>query len=190
MDGRVTGIKVALFDVSVPTEPLEKYAIDLGGRQSSSVALDDHRAFLQMDLPQLGYDSALIAFPLTLSSKDEYKRCDEDYLFSGTKVFQLGTDQFVELASISHTRPNGTFLEEKLGRDSLCGDCPALKIRRIFFSGEDLFALSDKRLSSTSMKTWAETWAEACGRQLCMVYPSGDLGTGPNSRSYLGVSGL
>ncbi|UPR05187.1 beta propeller domain-containing protein [Chloropicon primus] len=160
MDGRVTGIKVALFDVSVPTDPREKYAIDLGGRQSSSVALDDHRAFLQMDLPHLGYDSVLIAFPLTLSSKDEYKRCDEDYLFSGTKVFQLGTDQFVELASISHARANGTFLEETLGSESLCGECPAYKIRRIFFSGEDLFALSDRRLSSTSMKTWSETWAD------------------------------
>ena len=45
LEGRVQGMKLALFDASVPTKPIESYTLTLGDRQTHSAALDDHKAF-------------------------------------------------------------------------------------------------------------------------------------------------
>ena len=44
-DGRVRGLKLALFDASTPAYPAEAYSLTIGDRQTHSAALDDHKAF-------------------------------------------------------------------------------------------------------------------------------------------------
>ena len=44
-DGRVRGLKLALFDASTPAYPAEAYSLTVGDRQTHSAALDDHKAF-------------------------------------------------------------------------------------------------------------------------------------------------
>lgn len=46
LQGRVQGLKLALFDASTPSAPIESYTLSLGDRQTHSAALDDHKAFV------------------------------------------------------------------------------------------------------------------------------------------------
>ena len=170
MDGRITGIKAALFDCSNPVKPIEAYGIELGGRFSESAALSDHKAFLQIDMPRL-FNSSLIVFPVTLDSESSrfetmhrfYGGCGQKYTFQGAKVFRLDGSQFTELASISHSllpkSPSSSFLEQTLGRDASCGQCPSSKVRRVLYINEELFSLSDGYIAAHSMKTWDQVWA-------------------------------
>jgi hypothetical protein len=172
--GRIRGIKAALFDVSNPIDPVERYAMDLGDWTSESAALDDHKAFLQMDLPKL-YNSTLIAFPVTLrgsggyscgsSSSSSTKDRDD---FQGIKVFRLDEKQFTELASISHeslSEEEGGGLGDSpydlasnLGKARLCSTCPAAKVRRSLYIKHELFSLSDGYISAHHMANWSLSW--------------------------------
>ena len=156
-DGRLTGIKAALFDVADPSNPLERYNLELGGRQSKSFALDDHRAFLMFNRPD--HEGPLLAFPVVLSAPGgSYKSCGDPWEFSGAVVYELGASGFEPVANVTHDRPDSTYLERYLGKASLCGDCPALAIRRILWSDDELWTLSDAKIKATSMITWKDTW--------------------------------
>ena len=67
-NGRVTGLKMALFDVSNPTAPTERASLSLGAAGSSS-ALDGSRHGLNMLLDNSG--GARVALPVLLSTTDD-----------------------------------------------------------------------------------------------------------------------
>jgi hypothetical protein len=81
-EGRTTGFKISLFDVSDPSHPLE--VANWKAKSSDSAAQYDHRAF------QMIGDIAVV--PLQSWSSQ----------FNGVVLFRIGSDSITEIGRISH----------------------------------------------------------------------------------------
>ncbi|MFY9114942.1 MAG: beta-propeller domain-containing protein, partial [Dethiobacteria bacterium] len=75
------GMKVALFDVTDVTKPVEKYNITIGGRGTDSELLRNHKALL------FNKERNLLAFPITVV-EDRRGGGTEDGFYEGEFVFQ------------------------------------------------------------------------------------------------------
>ena len=109
-EGRLRGMKLALFDASTPTAPAESYNLTLGDRQTTSAALDDHKAF--------AYDSArrLLTLPVRLYLSDACP-CAEagsygpgcsswpDVIWQGAVLWHLGETRFELKGLVPHYDP-------------------------------------------------------------------------------------
>ena len=109
--GRVLGMKMALFDASNPTAPAESYSITLGDRQTHSSALDDHRAF--------AYDAErrLLTLPVRLylasvcpceSGRSYGTGCSSwpDVVWQGAVVWRVGEASFELQGMVPHYDPS------------------------------------------------------------------------------------
>jgi uncharacterized secreted protein with C-terminal beta-propeller domain len=111
MAGRVfyQGMKLAVFDVSDVSNPVEKSSVTIGARGTDSEVLWNHKALM--------FDAArgLMAFPLTVAQHDdpdaprspwEYGR----YVFQGAYVYQVSPDSgFVFKGGITHLEQSDEF---------------------------------------------------------------------------------
>ncbi|MDO8538353.1 MAG: beta-propeller domain-containing protein [archaeon] len=102
------GMKMAIFDVTDPTNPIELHKITIGDRGTDSAALYDHKAFL--------YDAEkhLLVLPIALYEIDETVKDQYDYLpdnwpsygvfkFQGAFVYNVTLeDGFKEIGRITH----------------------------------------------------------------------------------------
>jgi inhibitor of cysteine peptidase len=103
-EGQIGGMKVALFDVTDPTNPTEKFNLEIGDRGTESELLYNHKAIL--------FDKArnLLAFPVTVRELSEKDKNDEDAqwkwgatTFDGAHVYSLDMqDGFAKKGEISH----------------------------------------------------------------------------------------
>ena len=92
-NGRIRGVKLALFDISDLTSPRELGGVELGGRSSTTPISDDHKAFL--------YDPNRQLLVVPVTEKSGWS-CDEPPAFHGAKVFTLGESGFTLRAAIEH----------------------------------------------------------------------------------------
>ena len=98
--GRTTGVKIAVFDVSDPQNPIERAKYEVEGKYSSSNALYDHKAFL--------YDKTRELLVLPLSYTEEWQNGDGDKKYEhwqGAFVFHLDVDYIDLRGKITH-KPN------------------------------------------------------------------------------------
>jgi hypothetical protein len=188
-DGRIAGVKLALFNVSDPcatdaqscalpshpvaaprlgrrsprrarrAEPTQIASLELGGGSSSTLVEDDHRALL--------FDARrnLLVLPITERESGWADCGQQPPTFHGAKLFTLGADGFTQQAAIEHG-PNRT--EEGRWRDgagsyyagcSGSAPCAAAAVRRSLYIGDELYTLSDSQLRATDLNTFAPTWS-------------------------------
>jgi len=148
------GLKMAVFDVSNVSNPIEMHKMVIGDRGTDSYALHDHKAFL--------YDKKkeLLVLPIMLAEipEDEKKPLDErqmwpsygEPVFQGAFVFRLTLENgFEERGRITHITP-----EEELKRGFYFGS--EYSVKRSLYIGNVLYTLSEKMLKANALDTLAK----------------------------------
>ena len=101
-EGRIKGMKIALFDVSDVANPIEEANIEIGDRGTDSNALYDHRAFL------FDKNKNLLVIPIQVYTEKEMgnefsKWVGSDIIFNGAYVFNIDLDNGITLrGKITH----------------------------------------------------------------------------------------
>ncbi|MCX8197525.1 MAG: beta-propeller domain-containing protein [Candidatus Micrarchaeota archaeon] len=98
------GIKLSLYDVRNPENPVEVAKFQVGDRGTTSYALNDHKAFL------FDKNKSLLVIPILVAEIDRKKYAEPvpphaygEYVFQGAYVFRLTAEEgFVLLGRISH----------------------------------------------------------------------------------------
>ncbi len=133
------GMKIALFDVSDVTRPVQKFQEIIGDRGTDSELLRNHKALL------FSREKNLIAFPVTvleIKNKNLYQSQNNfpdygEFTFQGAYVYQL------DLAKGFNLKGTITHLD---GEDHLKAGLHwypnAKNIERIIYIGETLYTLS------------------------------------------------
>ena len=89
------GMKMALFDVSNPSNPIEMYSQDIGERGTNSEILYNHKALLFLK------EKNIIAFPIYIKENVEEYRTN--LKFQGAIVYEIDLENgFVEKGKIAH----------------------------------------------------------------------------------------
>lgn len=164
------GMKIALFDVSDVTKPIEKFKTVIGARGTESELLQNHKALL------FDKEKDLLAFPVTVAEKNaeqpqrqplEGAQTFEDATqygvpsFQGAYVYDIDLERGLTLkGKIFHPAPAQT---PALGRPEMDGDIYYTNlggmIRRILYAGENLYTVSDGMVKANDLKTLEETGA-------------------------------
>lgn len=97
------GMKIALFNVEDPSDPVELHKLTIGDRGTDSPLLQNHKALL------FEKDRNLLAFPIQIHKLDEEQKVGEEGsawgepVFQGAHVYTLTlNDGFVLRGSITH----------------------------------------------------------------------------------------
>ena len=143
------GMKLAVFDVSDVSNPVEMHKITIGDRGTDSFALQNHKAFL--------YDKEkeLLVLPIQLAEipADQKKPTGDtmaspvygEPVFQGAFVYKLTLENgFEEKGRITHITP-----EEELKRGYYYGN--EYVVQRALFIDNILYTLSDKMLKANSL---------------------------------------
>lgn len=151
-EGRIRGVKLALFDISDLNKPIEKGGIELGGQSSSTLVSDDHKALL--------FDPVRKLLVIPITEKQGWN-CNMPPTFHGAKAFTLSDRGFLQVAAIEHgpNRSNTWAVHNTRWGGCLSSSCAAATIRRSLYIGDDLFTISDGEVRATSLTTFASTWS-------------------------------
>jgi uncharacterized secreted protein with C-terminal beta-propeller domain len=130
------GVKIALFDVSDPENPMEISKYVIGDRGTDSYALYDHRAFL------FSRSKNLLVIPVQLAEIDEEDYPEGvppdaygEYVWQGAYVFDISlTDGLVLKGGITHSE--GGFQPEWYWYDSCF-------VKRSLYINNVLYTISD-----------------------------------------------
>lgn len=100
-EGRVKGMKIALFDVSDVANPTEEAKIEIGERGTDSNALYDHKAFL------FDKNKNLLVLPIQVYEEkemsNEFSRwTGSDIVFNGAYVFNIDLNEISLRGKITH----------------------------------------------------------------------------------------
>lgn len=147
------GIKVAMFDVTDVSNPVEMFKTEIGDRGTSSPLLYDHKALL--------FDKAkgLMAFPVTVyeisqALKDDPKTPASTYgspVFQGAYVYNVSLDKGFELkGKITHYTP--TEIKDKAGYYWY----GTSDIDRILYIGENLYTVSQAIVKANLLNDLSE----------------------------------
>jgi inhibitor of cysteine peptidase len=158
------GIKMAIFDVSDVSNPIELHKIIIGDRGTDSYALNDHRAFL------FDKEKELLVLPVTLHEIPEEQKVpieDDDpgvestimpmdfpsygeAVFQGAMVFDVSiANGFSERGRITHVSE-----EDELKRGYYYGS--NYSVQRSFFIDEALYTFSPSALKANNLTTLEE----------------------------------
>ncbi len=146
------GMKVALFDVTDVSNPIQKFSENIGDRGTDSELLSNHKALL------FSKEKNLLAFPVTLmeirDSSDKVKMDSLQYgkfTFQGALVYQLDiTNGFQLKGRITHISDEEY---KKAGNSWYNSD---KNVQRILYIGDDLFTLSNGMIKANAMKDLKE----------------------------------
>jgi inhibitor of cysteine peptidase len=144
----IQGVKLALFDVSDVTNPIEVYKEVIGDRGTESLAARDHKAFL------FDREKGLVVIPVTVAQLQpgQPKNTQGEYVFQGAYVYNLTLeDGFSLRGKVTHYDTNEAF--QKSGEYFYGGQSD---ITRSLYIGNVLYTLSESRLQLndlTSMVT-------------------------------------
>ncbi|MGD6777316.1 beta-propeller domain-containing protein [Sutcliffiella horikoshii] len=129
------GVKISLFDVSDPTNPLEKHTEIIGGQSTHSPLNHDHKALL------FNKDKDIFAFPITKyneNQKDGSYRLD----FEGAMVYGIDPEKgFILHTKITHQQEN-----------TLYEDWENM-VQRILYIDDHLYTVTPKEIKATKI-TW------------------------------------
>jgi hypothetical protein len=144
-------MKVALFDVTDPSNPVEMSKVTIGDRGTDSPLLQNHKALL--------FDRArnLLAFPVTVAKITDEQKTEGSWDFPayGTEVFQGAYVYDVSLSGGLKLRGTVTHYGEedmvKAGSYLYGKD-----VERIVRIGESLLTVGQDRVVSSTEQTVAE----------------------------------
>ncbi|NLI70122.1 MAG: hypothetical protein GX364_04580 [Firmicutes bacterium] len=141
------GMKVALFDVSDVSRPVEKYNITIGGRGTDSELLRDHKALL------FNKERDLLAFPVMVMEDRQGKGTRDDFhetefVFQGAYVYHFNLEDGFELkGKISHLS------DEDFARYEQYRYGGEKDVERIIFIGEALYTVSGSEIRASDLDT-------------------------------------
>ncbi|KMJ56854.1 hypothetical protein AB685_19200 [Bacillus sp. LL01] len=134
---RVTtnGVKISLFDVSDPTNPLEKHTEIIGGQSTHSPLNHDHKALL------FNKEKDIFAFPITMYNENQ-KDGSYRLAFEGAMIYGIDTEKgFTMHTKISH-QPENTLYEDWENM-----------VQRILYIDKHLYTVTPKEIKATKI-TW------------------------------------
>lgn len=143
------GIKIALFDVTDPTNPQEVAKTEIGDRGTDSYALNDHKAFL------FDKERELLVIPILLAeipqsiknNSDNSGSTYGDYVYQGAYVYRLTLNGGFELKGrISH---RDSQLEQGLGYYYYDDESA---VKRSQYIENVLYTFSDKKLVANDLQ--------------------------------------
>ena len=127
------GMKMALFDVTDPNNPIELYSVKIGEKGTYSELLNNHKALL------FSKEKNIIAFPISIT--------EEDYqvTFQGAIVYGLDLE-------------NGFNLKGQIAHFDLEEDVYSYRraVERIIYIEDTLVTLSEELVKATDMNTMEE----------------------------------
>jgi uncharacterized secreted protein with C-terminal beta-propeller domain len=147
----IQGVKLALFDVSDVSNPIEVYKEVIGDRGTESLAAQNHKALL------FDKEKGLLVIPITLAElkPDQPKNQQGEYVFQGAYVYNLTLDEGFSLKGrVTHYDSDEAF--RKSGYYFYGGPD---NITRSLYIENVLYTLSQSRLQMndlTSLSTLAE----------------------------------
>lgn len=128
-------MKISLFDVSDPTNPLEKHTEIIGGRSTHSPLNYDHKALL------FHKEKDIFAFPITMYHENEK---DESYRleFEGALVYGIDPEKgFTLHKQITHQKEDELYEQwEQM-------------VQRILYIDDHLYTVTPKEIKATKI-TW------------------------------------
>jgi len=128
------GMKIALFDVSDVTNPIQKFSEIIGDRGTESDVLNNHKALL------FSKNKNLLAFPVTVMEVDDAQK-DESlaygrFTFQGAYVYSIDAENGFKL------RGKITHLSDEDYKKSGYYYNPEKHVERILYIGDTLYTLS------------------------------------------------
>ena len=148
------GIKMAIFDVSDVSNPIEMHKTIIGDRGTESYALHDHKAFL------FDKEKELLVIPVTLAEiSEEQKSTPEEErwgplygeaVFQGAMVFNINLEDGIsERGRITHVTE-----EEELKRGYYYDD--SYSVKRALYIDDVLYTVSSGRIKANNLNTLEE----------------------------------
>ena len=141
------GVKLALFDVSDPSHPIEIDSIAIGDRGTESLALHEHKAFL------FNKDKNLLVLPIMLAKINTDKYSGEiptnaygEPKQAGAIVYDISLDGIKERAVISHADSENT---ENEYRYSLYNS----QVKRSLYIDNYLYTISNNLIKINDLDT-------------------------------------
>lgn len=133
------GMKMALFDVTDPTDPKEMYSVDIGDRWTYSEILDNHKALL------FSKERNILAFPVYIRQEtQDYKTI---YTFQGALVYSLDLENgFKQKGAISHKEDAKGYYDYDSSKD----------VERIIYINNNFYTISSGLIKATDMETMKE----------------------------------
>lgn len=143
------GMKIALFDVSNVSRPVEKFKTVIGDRGTDSPLLNNHKALL-FDL-----NKQLLAFPVTVmevKGNNPGAAAYGEFSFQGAYVYSFGIDEGFQL------RGRITHLDKEDMQKSGSGWYESEKnIDRVLYIDDTLYTVSKEMLKANDLNALAET---------------------------------
>ncbi|MFH1317291.1 MAG: beta-propeller domain-containing protein [Candidatus Woesearchaeota archaeon] len=102
----IQGVKLAIFDVSDVSNPIEMYKEVIGDRGTESLATSEHKAFL------FDRKKELLVVPMTVAELKEGqpKSMQGDFVFDGTYIYNLNLEDGFELKGrVTHIEDDSSF---------------------------------------------------------------------------------
>lgn len=138
----ITGMKMALFNVSDVNNPKELYNIKIGDKGTYSEVLYNHRALL------FSKERNIIAFPITITENDNVSNNNSRLTFQGAIVYGLDLNSGFNLrGKISHTQVASGFKDYNYTK----------AINRIIYIRDNLITASFGLIKSTNINTMKDT---------------------------------
>jgi uncharacterized secreted protein with C-terminal beta-propeller domain len=144
-----TSMKISLFDVTDITNPIEMFVETIGERGTDSPLLYNHKALL------FSKEKNLLAFPVTVYEYNSNQKAVNGqmpdfgtFAFSGAYIYDIDLiNGFTLRGAISHMS------SQDMLQSSYWGGNPDLYIQRLLTIRENLYAASDKKLTSHNLNT-------------------------------------
>lgn len=134
------GLKLSLFDVNNPSDPVEKAKLEIGNMGSNTEALSNHKAF--MYYPAKG----LFGFPVDIYTAKSGRYGDTTSAFNGFVVFKIKKDGFELVGKVpSNNEQQGI---EKFDYSNV--------ISRGVYIGDKLYTVSNGKLMTYSLKSFSK----------------------------------
>ena len=138
------GMKIAMFDVTDPTNPIEMWKEEIGDRGTESELLNNHKALL------FSKEKNLLAFPIRVAEiKDKNVKAWTygDTTFVGAYVYELTLENGFKLkAKLTNLDEN----DWKRSGNYYYGD---KSIDRLIYIGNNLYTIADSGYSAYNMTT-------------------------------------
>jgi len=134
------GMKMALFDVTNPTNPKELYSVDIGEKGTYSEVLRNHKSLL------FSREKNIIAFPISI--RGEIGEYSTTLKFQGAIVYGLDLEKGFTL--------RGTIAHIKIEDDHYVDYDYLKEVERIIYIKDNLYTLSKGMIKATNMNTMEE----------------------------------
>lgn len=143
-----TGMKMAIFDVSDVSNPVEKFKENIGGRGTHSELLNNHKALL------FSREKNLLAFPITVMEVDGSLQKPGDsfpqygqFKFQGAYVYNIDLNSGFKLkGKITHLSD-----EDYLKMGYYYGHTGDKNVQRVVYIKDRIYTLSGKYIKANSL---------------------------------------